>query len=174
MEGNNWIYPKKDWMGSKETYRIGMEWLSDMDYVYDWGCGKCFAQRFCDAIYIGIDGSTDSGANYVTDLTEFNKKCDSIFMRHVLEHNENWRAILANALAQFQRKMVLITFKEFEPGREDVVNIETHWDKKTPLPVINLAEDDLREMINPYLVEEIIIKKTGDKRERIFYLSKEA
>lgn len=130
-----------------ETYRMGAGFLAGCATVEDWGCGKgwfrrvlaatCF-ERLITSEYRGVDGSATPFADIVVDLTRYMSEVDGIFMRHVLEHNYEWRTILANAVASFRRRMVLVLFT---PLAE-----ETHEIAFAPnpgVPDISFAEGDL-------------------------------
>ena len=49
-------------------------------------------------------------ASEVVDLVTYRSTVPGIFMRHVLEHNDDWARILDNALASFRERMALILF----------------------------------------------------------------
>ena len=56
--------------------------------------------------YVGLDG-TSPFADRVVDLRAHRSSADCIFMRHVLEHNVEWRKILHGAVNSFRKRMVL-------------------------------------------------------------------
>lgn len=98
--------------GTEESYRLAAEFLDTCDTVEDWGCGKAEAKPyFKHAQYIGIDG-TAGYADQVSDLRLRRSDVDGILIRHVLEHNLDWRTILENALDSFRRRLVLCFFLE--------------------------------------------------------------
>lgn len=94
--------------GDETTYAEGMKLLEDCEVVEDWGCGTAWAKRFREGTYIGVDAAPGY-ADIVADLRTYTSGVDGIFMRHVLEHNEDWAQILDNALASCLR-LVLILF----------------------------------------------------------------
>lgn len=97
--------------GDQVTYRIGADYLSDCEVVEDWGCGLGWMRALVgDHRYRGIDGSDSRFADVVADLATYRSLADGIFIRHVLEHNEGWAAILTNAVASFRRRLVVVVF----------------------------------------------------------------
>lgn len=95
--------------GSDETYRLGAALLQGM-LVEDWGCGLGWFKTFHDGLCIGIDGTPSVGADIVEDLATRETSTPGLFMRHVLEHNENWEEILSNAVASFTKRLVLVLY----------------------------------------------------------------
>lgn len=97
--------------GDTDTYRIGADWLADCALVEDWGCGKGWLTRFVPRDrYRGVDGSSTPFADVVADLANYRSSVPGVFMRHVLEHDYRWETILANAVASFTERMVLVLF----------------------------------------------------------------
>lgn len=107
----------KSWaFGDTASYQMGANFLSDCISVEDWGCGRGWFRRFRPDNCIGLDGSHSPFADKIVDLTEYTSSVDGIFMRHVLEHNYNWKKILRNAIASFKDKMVLVIFTPWSAG----------------------------------------------------------
>jgi hypothetical protein len=97
--------------GDTITYRLGAEWLADCPLVEDWGCGKGWMRRHVRADrYRGVDGSQTPFADIITDLTTYRSTAPGIFIRHVLEHNRKWTAILDGALASAQDRLCVVLF----------------------------------------------------------------
>jgi hypothetical protein len=57
--------------------------------------------------YRGVDGSGPF-ADAIVDLCHYRSDADGVFLRHVLEHNPEWRSILTNALASARRRCVIV------------------------------------------------------------------
>jgi hypothetical protein len=98
--------------GDTVTYSLGAEFLKDCEVLEDWGVGAGGFKRFRpDAI--GVDGSNTPFADkkYI-DLVEYETTCDGIYMRHVLEHNEEWEKILTNAVNSATKKICIVLFTE--------------------------------------------------------------
>lgn len=117
---------KPFWFGENESfldsYQVGMDFLAECREVEDWGCGPCFARQFCRTRYIGVDFNRSQWTERLAELGQYISVTEGIFMRHVLEHNEDWRQILRNAVQSFQKRMALIFFLPFvEKTRIDTV-----------------------------------------------------
>lgn len=102
---------------NETTYEPGLSWLLETcETVEDWGCGMAWARRYVpEGRYTGVDGSPDAArfADVTCDLRDHVTSVDGIFMRHILEHNEDWQVILANAMRSFRKRFVLVTFTPF-------------------------------------------------------------
>lgn len=96
--------------GDDTTYEKGMAFLDGHGTIEDWGCGFAHARSFvAHSPYVGVDGSSQY-ADRLADLREYRSSVECIFIRHVLEHNAEWRRILDNAVASFTRRMALVLF----------------------------------------------------------------
>jgi len=104
--------------GPMFTYTMGASWLADQTEVQDWGCGPGFFKTLLKPgiQYIGVDGSKSPNVDVIADLETYRSETPAIFMRHVLEHNWNWKAVLQNALASFQSKFFLVLFIPLRTG----------------------------------------------------------
>lgn len=110
--------------GPSDTYRMAAEWLLGLA-IEDWGCGYAQFQGFHSGRYRGIDG-TAGWADTVADLRDDDlggPRPEGILIRHVLEHNPDWRLILKNAAARFTKRMVLVVFTPDSgaPGADKVL-----------------------------------------------------
>lgn len=135
--------------GVEDSYKVGMAWLRDCRIVEDWGCGSARAKVYRVGQYVGIDG-TEGYCDIQSPLEEYRSQVDGVFMRHVLEHNLDWRTILENALASFTKRMSLIFF--------------TPWATKTHVvhewkgvPFISFKKDEILELVSPYLIKEVAV-----------------
>lgn len=133
------------------TYMRAGICLSGPGLVEEWGCATTWGKRFVGAPYRGIDGAEGIerwGATRA-DLRTYRSSVPKILMRHVLEHNWEWRDILQNALASYTERMVLIFF--IPPGEGDV-NFPEHGfagGPDTP-PVLQVDRTDLENILNDY------------------------
>ncbi len=111
---NGHVFP----YGATASYHQGVEWLSDQPVIADWGCGPGYLKTLLKPgiKYIGIDGSKSPNADVIADLETYRNDVPALFMRHVLEHNHNWKAIMQNALASFQNKFFLVLFTPLQEG----------------------------------------------------------
>lgn len=152
--------------GVEESYIVGMKWLNPCKVVEDWGCGPAYSKTYRKGAYIGIDG-TEGFCDIVADLATRTSDVDGIFMRHVLEHNVDWRPILDNALRSFSKRMSLIMFT---PWAEET-KIVHYWEH---VPFISFKRSDILEEIGGYLKDEIVIKtKKPGLYDTVFLLEKE-
>lgn len=153
--------------GETATYQKGMHFLEDCAMVEDWGCGTAFAKMFRNGGYVGVDGSRSPFTDKVVDLREYRSQPDGIFMRHVLEHNHDWRLVLQNAVASFRRKFVLILFTPFaaETGQ-----IATNWSQ---IPDLSFRKEDITNLFlgNPWH-EETLVTDTQYRTETMFFIQR--
>ena len=152
---------------AEDSYRLGMEFLDGHGTVEDWGCGTAFARRFLsESPYVGVDGSKSPHADVIADLQTYCSEVDCIFMRHVLEHNYGWRLILANAVASFGRRMVLIVFTPFAASERKIGDNDD-------IPDLALKKDEILGFFQGLRVrEESIESATEYGREHIFYIER--
>jgi hypothetical protein len=116
------------------AYQLGADWLRDL-HVEDWGCGRGWFRKFIpEHLYTGIDGTASPFADIVVDLTEYRSTTEGIFLRGVLEHNDEWRTILDNALASATKRIFIAIFTPNGQGEEigrtrelDVPDIALPW-----------------------------------------------
>jgi SAM-dependent methyltransferase len=151
------------------SYRKGLQFLDGHGRIEDWGCGTAFARRFVTrSEYSGIDGSASDFADVVADLQDYTSTTDCIFMRHVLEHNWGWRAILANAMLSFTDRMVVVVFTPF--GESEMKLLDTDG-----VPDLALDKEELVSFFRDCLVtEETIPSQTQYGSETLFYVQKQA
>lgn len=157
--------------GASASYRIGAEFLADCEVVEDWGCGKGWFSTFRDSGYVGVDGSASPFADRVVDLEEYTSSVEGIFLRHVLEHNYRWRRILANALASFERKMVLILFTPWSGGG----TVEIEFVDRIGVPNLALDEAEVIALLGDLDWEliELDSPETMYGVEHVFLISRE-
>lgn len=174
MDKWNWAYvnltaPQP--YGDTITYRLGARWLGDCEVVEDWGCGAGWFKEFCKNTYIGIDGSDTPYLTKKEDLVNYRSNADGIFMRHILEHNHEWRTILRNAIESFQKRMCLILFTPLVETTKIIAINPKYGD----VPDIAFAMDDLVQIFEEYGLQhkyETISTQTQYRTETIIYLEK--
>lgn len=151
--------------GDDTTYRLGMDWLESCATVEDWGCGAGYARQFRRGAYTGIDGSPSRFADKVADLREYRSSPDGIFMRHVLEHNDDWQPILAGAVASFRKRMALIIFTPFAATTK-VISFGF-------VPDISFRREDLtRFLVGLTVTEQPVTTNTWYGAEHVFYIER--
>lgn len=155
--------------GDTESYQVGADYLADCEKVEDWGCGKGWFSKFRPDS-VGIDGSQSPFASRVVNLEAYTSSVDGIFMRHVLEHNYEWKRILRNALQSFNKKMVLIIFTPWSDGETK----EIRFVERVGVPDLALGKDELVGMLDGLEWEliELTSPKTIYRQEHVFLLSK--
>jgi glycosyltransferase involved in cell wall biosynthesis/SAM-dependent methyltransferase len=169
---HRWPYGATDRFayGPDTTYEKGMAFLDQPGAVIeDWGCGTTYARKFVTrGTYVGIDGTPVDGTGKMSDLRRYTSTVDCIFMRHVLEHNAEWRDILTNALGSFTRRMVLVVFTPFEAETRCI-----DVDRWTGIPTISFRKQDITEMLRHLSYrEEAIATDSEYKIEHVFYIEK--
>ena len=162
--------------GDTETYKMGYLFLKDCDKVEDWGCGAGGFKRFFVNgdlnKYTGIDGSKTPFADVITDLTKYMSNVDGIFMRHVLEHNYDWKLILGNACKSFNKKMCLILFTHFSDETKEIAHNLKHG---VDVPDLSFNKNELTGIFEDHGVKYILMSiqsNTGYGIEHVFYLEK--
>lgn len=100
------------------TYLMAAAFFADVDEVEDWGCGAGGFRRFCLGKYRGIDGSQTPFADQIADLCSYKSTAPAILLRHVLEHNHDWKKILASAVHSFKHKLCIVIFTPFAKKTE--------------------------------------------------------
>lgn len=162
--------------GDETTYRKAMEFLDGPYIIEDWGSGVSWARKFVNkGRYVGLDGSWSMHCDQVVDLRSYRSGADAILLRHVLEHNYDWRKILENALASFQKKLVLVMFTPFSEVTHSIgVTKEGERDFAGGIPDISFRKEDLLELIGKFhYTEESAATGTQYGFEHIFYITRE-
>lgn len=168
-----WNYDNLDKFhyGDDVTYRRGIAFLDGQGTIEDWGCGFAHARTFVtQSQYFGVDGSSKH-ADKIVDLREYTSDTDCILMRHVLEHNVEWRRILANAMASFRKRMVLVIFT---PLTETTRQIATSTEMTSvPVPDISFRKEDLTDYFKQCkYFEESLTTDTQYGTEHVFYIER--
>jgi hypothetical protein len=168
-----WRYEGRDKFsyGDDTTYRKGLAFLDGHGTIEDWGCGWAHARTFVRrSAYVGVDGSSPH-ADRIVDLRTYVSDVDCIFMRHVLEHNLEWRRILTAALSSFRKRLVLIIFTPFVEATR-VLAVDRGV---TAVPVPDIAfrrEELVAHFGGLHWRQESMATESMYSIEHIFYLSK--
>lgn len=142
--------------GSTETYWIGAEFLKDCESIEDWGCGLGFMRTLCDPnAYLGIDGSNTPHADVIADLTTRLSDTEGIFIRHVLEHNYDWMAILTNAVISASEKLCIVLFTPCTSS-----TVEIAWND-IGVPDISFRLADITEVMEERFIVSCSTLKTA-------------
>ncbi|RPJ27643.1 MAG: hypothetical protein EHM35_14110, partial [Planctomycetaceae bacterium] len=153
--------------GDTVTYELAAEWLKDCELVEDWGCGLGWSGRYFHH-WRGVDGSQSPTVDEVVDLTKYRSWVPGLLLRHVLEHNVEWPAILDNALASFSKRMALILFTPMAVDRTQVIA----WNYGYEVPDISFLAEDLEGRFPSdvrFTVEDLHTKSLYGV-ERIYYM----
>lgn len=155
--------------GDSTTYRLAAEFLNDVSEVEDWGCGLGGFRRFCKTTYIGLDGSWAPNCDRIVDLVQYRSSADGILLRHVLEHNYEWRAILQNAVESFRSKMCVVIFTPFSHVTRDI-----HWWPELQVPDISFEREELVSYFAGLCVrsEEELPTRSQYNVEHMFFLER--
>jgi glycosyltransferase involved in cell wall biosynthesis len=157
--------------GDDTTYAKGLAFLDGHGAIEDWGCGFGHARSFVtQSPYIGVDGSSQY-ADRIADLREYTSVIECIFMRHVLEHNVDWRRILDNAIASFTKRMALVLFTPLSDTTRVIAT--SIGMTSVVVPDISFQQDDLTSRFRgvPYRLESLATD-TQYGVEHIFYLER--
>lgn len=128
--------------GDLTTYQMGAEWLSSCSLVEDWGCGRGGFRPFVEPHrYRGVDGSKTPFASVIADLTTYRSDVSGIFMRHVLEHNDDWALIVDNAASSAQDRLFIAIFTPLASTTHRIA-----WTPDLAVPDISFRIQDL---LNP-------------------------
>lgn len=162
--------------GSAESYEKAGAFLGGQGLVEEWGCATTFGKRYIHAPYRGVDGGPSEFVDVVADLSTYRSDVPRALIRHVLEHNWNWRAILDNFLLSFKERGVVVLFIPL--GKHDINRSFEHRIGQPPTPPgLQLDEESFWSMLShPDLVvkDEVLQNDTPPfGYERIIYLAKD-
>lgn len=148
-----------------ETYRRGAAWLADCQAVADWGGGTGYFRRFLrpEVHYTLVDGTVQGEPQVLADLASYHEPCEGIVLRHVLDNTPSWRAVLDNALAAYQHRLVIVTFTP-EADRTHQTRLKSGW------PITRFAVAELRAVMGPQLVADESVHTSHP--ERLYYLQR--
>ena len=130
--------------GDVRSYQVGAAFLSDCALVEDWGCGLGWMRQYVRGDYRGIDGSGPF-ADPVVDLCRYRSDVDGVFLRHVLEHNREWRSILTNALASARRRCVIVLFTPLAAEETEMA-----WNADIGVPDLALPRQEFEAALSEY------------------------
>lgn len=110
--------------------------------VEDWGCGGGLLAEYLPTScrYIGVDGSATPFADITADLVDYRSEVPAVVLRHVLEHNDDWPTILANAIESARHRLVIVVFTPLAERETHVMFREPEFGN---VPVISFRIRDL-------------------------------
>lgn len=155
--------------GLTATYELGAAFLAACALVEDWGCGTGWMrQHFPEGRYVGLDGSASRHADRTVDLEAYASRTPGIFMRHVLEHNYEWRCILGNACRSFTQRFALVLFTPLVEETHEVAFVADPG-----VPDIAFALSDIAAYFKGCdWRHETIVSDTAYGEETIFYVER--
>lgn len=124
------------------TYQIAADFLNGHGLIEDWGAGVGWMKQFVDGEYRAIDGAWSTWVDRLVDLRAYRSDVPCAFMRHVLEHNADWRIIAENFTSSWHVRAALVLFIPPQPD-EDVNLGGPDW----PVPDIGICGPDLMELM---------------------------
>ncbi|MBL8848895.1 MAG: glycosyltransferase family 2 protein [Planctomycetaceae bacterium] len=143
--------------GNERSYRIGAEFLQNCRTVEDWGCGCQWFRRVMQqvqpaVVVTGVDGSAGF-CDRTADLANYRpaERPEGIFIRHVLEHDYNWRNILESALASFGQRMCLVCFTPLSD--EQRLLSEFQFPTGGSCPYLSLPRTELADILDKHQVK---------------------
>jgi hypothetical protein len=152
------------------THRLAADFLADCSVVEDWGSGVGQFKKYRpDAIC--VDGSDHATVDRKADLVGYVSKCDGIYMRSVLEWNDDWRQILNNAIDSAKKRICIIVavpmrfYSETLEGRS----------KDLDVPVYSLGKVKLHTILQAACFATFFEEKKTECShgvETIFYATK--
>lgn len=156
--------------GSSDSYHLAAGFLKDCKVVEDWGGGLGYLKELLPegVEYRNVDGSHNEFVDIEADLTSYMSPggVDGICIRHVIEHNPQWRQLLDHAYVSTKRKLCLILFTPLVK--------ETHqmsWHEQVGVPDIAFKTADLLPQVGQWDIHWTQIKsQTQYGVETIFYM----
>jgi hypothetical protein len=115
------VHERRAYGAYSPTYKAAAEWLAPCVSIEDWGGGLGWFRNFIapngtgTGTYRLVDGTANDYVHEVADLTSYRPvtKPEGILLRHVAEHNLQWRAIIDNLLASFTKRAVVVVYTPF-------------------------------------------------------------
>lgn len=160
------------------SYKLAISFLDLPGCILeDWGCGTTYARKFVKhASYRGIDGSKSRFCERHVDLRDH---CPSdtgcILIRHVLEHNRDWKIILHNAVENFRKRLCVVIHTPLIPcGTVELPPTEQCDLHAAGIPNLLLGNYDIREILREAWVRsELVDSKTDYRAETIIYAARD-
>jgi len=158
-----------------ETAKKGAAFLSDVDIIEDWGCGWGGFKTFLlpHQTYVGVDGSVTPAADKIVDLEEYSSEVEGIYLRHVLEHNQGWKNVLANAAKSFTKKLVIVLFTPLQEETQ-IIQEYKNWNGTGQTMVdIGFAIEDILQYLEGFEVTtETVETPTQYGMETVIYVKR--
>ena len=156
--------------GSSMTYEMAAAFLNDCEVVEDWGCGRGAFTLFRKKPIIGVDGTQTPYVHKVADLQHYTSDVEGILLRHVLEHNDNWKDVLTNAINSAKKKLCIVLFIPLsENGTEEISRAED-----TNIPGLSIDKTEFLECFShlKYVHAGRLYTDANYRNEHVFYITK--
>lgn len=130
------------WAYGRSSLQSIADFVRGESAVEDWGCGGGLLAEYLPTScrYIGVDGSDTPFADVRADLTDYRSEVPAVVLRHVIEHNDDWRSILDNAIASARHRLVVVLFTPLSDTETTVLFREPEYGN---VPVISFRIRDL-------------------------------
>lgn len=156
--------------GNTITYQLSEDFLTGLE-VEDWGCGTGGFKRIHQGKYVGIDGSYTPFVDKVADLRIYKSSAEAILLRHVLEHNIDWKKVLDNAISSFKKRLAVVIFTPFADKTKVIAQNKKHG---VDVPDISFNKADIESHFKglKWDLKENIKTKTAYGVEHIYYVER--
>jgi hypothetical protein len=157
--------------GDEITYQMAGDFMADIDELEDWGCGNGGFRNYYKGKYVGIDGSDSKFVDKVADLRTYQSNVDGILIRHILEHNYDWKMVLENALASFNKKLCIVFFTPFVDETKEIAHNKKHG---VDVPDMAFSQKEIEKFFEglKWSKRENIKTRTGYKVEHMYFIEK--
>jgi hypothetical protein len=152
--------------GPGDTYALAARWVQACPTVADWGGGFGVLQTYLPATtqYTVVEGTRHGPrAHVLADLATYHAPSDGIVLRHVLDNTPRWADVLANALAAFRQRLVIVTFTPAALETR-IAHLKSGW------PIWHFHPGDLRRAMGRCLVADVSVPTSHP--EHVYYLER--
>lgn len=159
-----WVFVNKRRYGDQETYRRAAAWLYFCRTVADWGGGAGWFKTYLPSTvqYTNIDGTLQQGVDVVADLAKYHERSEGIMLRHVVDNTPEPWTVLANAVAAYEKRLVVVTYTPHAP-QSIVAEYQFGW------PVWHLNHQELLQALGPGVIK---VETTSTGAERVYCLER--
>ncbi len=124
-----------------------------------------------------MDGSKSQYASVTADLVTYRSEPDGLHVRHVLEHNPEWRMILRNALASFRYRAVVTIFTPLSKQEKVLARYPDFNGTGVEMVDISLPKSELETLISEsgarLIRQKRLRTRTQYREETIYFLSRD-
>jgi hypothetical protein len=102
----------------------------------------------------------------IADLTAYQSSTEGVFVRHVLEHNHDWAAILDRAVSSCTRRFALVLF--VPPG--DALR-QVGFSRDVGVPDLSLPAAEIEARLRPFHRTRLVIRTATQYGEETCYFA---